>query len=368
MAETLLIAGGGIAGLATALAVAKAGYEAAVFEQADELQEFGAGMQLGPNAAHALVQLGIGKELNKAAGFPEEVRILDGITGRTLNTVRLGEGFEKTYGAPYRVIHRGDLLDALAKACAKQKRITINLSSPVSKISIDDDVSVTVKRKKISGSALVGADGIRSFVRSELVNDGGPELSGQTIGRALIPAEIMPVPESAVHLWMLPGGHVVHYPIRGGKAYNLVAAYDAPWEDEGWNAPATKDEIETWFEDCTGVLRQVLAAAPEWRKWAGADRAPGTAWGVGPATLVGDAAHGVLPYLAQGAAMALEDAATLGNMLSDTKECAAAFRAYEALRQPRTERLYRETRAAGQAYHAGGATRLARNMVLRTMS
>lgn len=368
MSETLLIAGGGIAGLACALAGAKAGYEAAVFEQADELQEFGAGMQLGPNAAHALSWLGIGEELDKFAGFPEEVRIIDGITGRMLNRVRLGEGFKATYGAPYRVIHRGDLLEVLAKACAKQKAISINLSSPVSDFSQEDGVSLVVKRKKFSGTALIGADGLRSTVRAQLLDDGGPELTGHTIGRALIPAEIMPVPDSAVHLWMLPGGHVVHYPIRGGKAFNLVAAYDAPWDEEGWNAPASKDEIEAWFEECTGVLRQVLATASDWRKWAGADRPPQDKWGVGRVTLVGDAAHGVLPYLAQGAAMALEDAASLGHLLSENRDLYEVFRSYETLRQPRTERLYRETRAAGQAYHAGGAVRLARNMVLRTMN
>jgi len=369
MSDDILIAGGGIAGLAVALGVAGIGRRARVFEQADGFHEFGAGLQLGPNAGRALQYLGIGAEIDEAAGYPEEVRIMDGMTGKTLNTVTLGKSFQKFYGAPYRVIHRGDLLRLLVNACKTQKSVELNLSSPVKDLTVSNGApALKVGAKTIKGAAIIGADGVRSTIRAKTLNDGGPEPAGHIIGRALLPGHIMPDPSPVVCLWLVPGGHVVHYPIRGGDDFNVVAAYDGEWTDEGWNSTASKEEIEAPFEHSTGKLRDILATVREWHKWAGADRRPASIWGEGPVTLIGDAAHGVLPYLAQGAAMSLEDACVLARELKSYADPASAFRTYEAARAPRVKQLREKSRSLGSMYHAGGPLRLARNLALRAMS
>jgi 2-polyprenyl-6-methoxyphenol hydroxylase-like FAD-dependent oxidoreductase len=368
MSDEVLIAGGGIGGLAAALGVAMVGRSARVFEQADAFQEFGAGLQLGPNAHRALEFLGIGSEIDTVASQPEEVQILDGVTGKQLSTITLGEEFRNIYGAPYRVIHRGDLLRLLVKACKRQKNIELNLSSPVKGLTVEKGVpALKAGGKLIKGAAIIGADGVRSTIRAETINDGGAVPTGHIIGRALIPGHIMPDTSPVVCLWMLPGGHVVHYPIRGGKDYNVVAAFDGNWQEDGWTAPASKAEIEERFEHCTGRLRDILAVVREWHKWAGTDRNPIKVWGDGPVTLIGDAAHGVLPYLAQGAAMSLEDACVLSRELKSAPDPTSAFRAYETERAPRVKRLRETSRNLGTMYHAGGPVRLARNIALRAM-
>lgn len=370
MAKQILIAGAGIGGLASALALAKGKQRVLVLEQAPLVEEIGAGLQLGPNATSVLQALGVDEEVSSFAGFPEEVRILDGLTGKTLNKVVLGPDFVERFGAPYRVIHRGDLLGALLKAAQARKTIKIETSARVQAFEDQGEKGIeletAVGRRK--GGFLIGADGVRSAVRAQLLADGGPTPAGHIIARSLVSAPQMPVTDNAVTLWLVPGGHVVHYPLRGGRVFNLVAAWDGDFKEDTWGMAAEAAEVEALAKDAHPRLREILAAAPNWRKWAAAHRAPVATWGQGNVTLMGDAAHPVLPYLAQGAVMALEDAVVLADHLAKAEAVPDALRAYEAARQPRLEQMYDMCRKAGMAYHAGGVFRVIRNLILQRMS
>ncbi len=369
MTDDFIIAGAGIGGLAAALALSQAGKQVRVLEQAADIAEIGAGLQLGPNASSVLQKLGIDDDISKLASFPDEVRMLDGVSGKQLNRVVLDEEFRERFGAPYRVIHRGDLLGTLLRACRQQPSIAIETNAQVRSFSAEaSSIAVESKAGKRSAGALIGADGNRSSVRAQLLEDGPPEFAGHIIARALVPAIDMPLKDNAVCLWLLPGGHVVHYPVRGGEAFNLVVAWDGSWEDDGWSAPAEAIEVAAITKQAVAPLRSVIKAAPSWHKWAAADRMPAEKWGEGRVTLLGDAAHPVLPYLAQGAVMALEDAIVLRDAIGSHDETAEAFRTYEAARQPRLKQMLEMCRKAGLAYHAGGGFRHIRNFVLRAMS
>ena len=370
MAKQILIAGAGIGGLASALALAKGKQRVCVLEQAPLVEEIGAGLQLGPNAASVLQALGIDEEVSTYAGFPDEVRILDGITGKTLNTVRLGADFVERFGAPYRVIHRGDLLSVLFKAVQTRKLIKLETSARVQGFNDlgEKGIELETAKGRRKGSLLIGADGIRSAVRAQVVGDGAPTNAGHIIARSLVSSAQMPSSDNAVTLWLVPGGHVVHYPLRGGRVFNLVAAWDGDWAEATWGMSAEATEVEALAANAHPKLREILAAAPNWRKWAAAHRAPSNTWGAGNVTLLGDAAHPVLPYLAQGAVMALEDAVVLADELAKTGTVSAALRSYEAARQPRLAQMYDMCRKVGMAYHAGGVFRMVRNLILRRMS
>jgi len=291
------------------------------------------------------------------------------VTGKRLNRVVLDSEFVTRFGASYRVIHRGDLLSTLLRACEAQDAIAIETATLVQSFS-DSGTSVEVQTRKgaRTGSALIGADGIRSAVRGQLLDDGPPEDAGHAIARALIPAADMPLKDNAVCLWLIPGGHMVHYPVRGGEMYNLVVAWDGDWSEVGWSAKATAVEVEAVTAKAVRQVQDVLRAAPSWRKWSAADRPPGEKWGEGRVTLLGDAAHAVLPYLAQGAVMALEDAVVLAKELGTQPTTEETLRAYEAARQPRLEQMHEMCRKAGMAYHATGGFRMMRNLILCTMS
>ena len=370
MAKQYLIAGAGIGGLASALALAKGKQRVCVLEQSPLVEEIGAGLQLGPNASSVLQALGVDEEVSSFAGFPEEVRILDGLTGKTLNKVALGPDFVERFGAPYRVIHRGDLLGVLLRAAEARKTIKIETSSKVQSYSDlgERGVEVETDAGRRKGSLLIGADGIRSSVRAQLLGDGGPTPAGHVIARSLVSSAHMPVSDNAVTLWLVPGGHVVHYPVRQGRVFNLVAAWDGDFAEATWGMGAEAGEVEALAEGADARLKDILKAAPNWRKWAAAHREPVTTWGAGHVTLLGDAAHPVLPYLAQGAVMALEDAVVLAAQLDAHESAEKALRAYEAARQPRLAQMYDMCRKAGMAYHAGGPFRFIRNLVMRRMS
>lgn len=362
-----LIAGGGIAGLASALGLARIGREARLLEQAAAFETVGAGLQIGPNAVRALKYLDAWDAVAPASFAPPAIVIRDGHSGRILQNIPL-DGFERRFGEPYRVIHRADLLAGLVGRAGSHPGIALSTGMLVKGFADRGDrVEVETGAAALSGEALLGADGIRSAIRQEIIADGPPVRHPESLFRALVSIDAAADSRlAAITLWLCRGGHVVHYPVRGGTALNLVvAAVGAGWAGEGWSAPAAQPEVLAHFPDMHADLRNVLTLASGWLKWAAASRAPAPTWSRGRVALIGDAAHAALPYLAQGAAMALEDAVTLCVEIERNGAAAAAFGAYQARRMPRTGRMVRESRKLGDIYHAAGPLRLARNIVLR---
>jgi len=363
----VLIAGGGIAGIASALGLARIGREASLLEQAAAFETVGAGLQIGPNAVRALKYLDAWDAVAPASFAPPAIVIRDGHSGRVLQHIPLN-GFERRFGEPYRVIHRADLLAGLVERAESHSGIALATGTHVkSFVDRGGHVEVETEAAVIPGEALLGADGVRSMIRGELVGDGLPVRHPESLFRAL--ASIDAGTDSrlaAITLWLCRGAHVVHYPVRGGTALNLVvAAVEARWSGEGWSLPALSPEVLAHLPDIHEDLRNALALPSGWLKWAAASRAPASTWSRGRVALIGDAAHAALPYLAQGAAMALEDAVTLCVSIERNGTLADAFRAYQVLRMPRTERIVRESRKLGNIYHAAGPLRIARNLVLR---
>ncbi len=365
------IAGAGIAGLASAIAMARCGHRVTVLEQAVAIDEVGAGLQIGPNAAHALRELGVWDALQPNTFAPQHIVIRNGWTGRTLSRIDLVNRFERRFGAPYRVAHRADLIAALLQTAQSLPAICIRTDCPVAGyLKLDDSLSVDLAHAEpLPADALIGADGIHSRIRNTLLNDGPPDYAGHAIYRALMPSTDVPeaTDRHSVTLWLCPGGHVVHYPVGAGRQMNIVAVADSRWVEDGWHTRAEPAEVASHYRDIAAPLRDLLAAPASWHKWAAADRRPVSRWGEGPVTLIGDAAHPCLPYLAQGAAMALEDAVTLGQHCSATDRIETAFRNYEAARRLRTARVTRHSRTVGRLYHMRSLPALARNLVMAAL-
>lgn len=363
----ILIAGGGIAGLASALALARGGRSARVLEKAAAFETVGAGLQIGPNAVRALKYLDVWDSIIGACFAPPRIVIRDGHSGRLLQEIALGAQFERRFGEPYRVIHRADLLAGLVDRARDHAAIELLTHAEV-KGFIDKGgyVEITTSAGPHRGEALLGADGIRSVIREELGADGSVTRRDQILYRALTSFD-GPMPDhlAAISLWLCRRGHVVHYPVKGGKALSVVAALDGRWGSEEWSAPADRQELMAHFVKIHPDLFHVLAISSPWHKWAAADLAPVASWSRNRATLVGDAAHAALPYLAQGAAMALEDAVTLARCTGRANTIIEAFRAYETLRKPRVRRIAEASLRLGRIYHAGGPLRAVRNALLR---
>jgi 2-polyprenyl-6-methoxyphenol hydroxylase-like FAD-dependent oxidoreductase len=369
--ESFLIAGGGIAGLAAALAVAGTGRTATILEQAPVFEEVGAGLQLGPNAVKSLKLLGAWEAIAPWTFTPQRLVIRDGHSGVTLLDVDLGGLFEQRFGEPYRVIHRADLLAGLLSFARASREIILRPGKRLTGFTelAGTVVTETVSGESFSGEALIGADGIRSVIRENLVGGEPAYFAGQVLFRALVPLSEMPVDfdVSAVTLWLCRRAHVVHYPVSAGRSLNIVAAANGFWTDEGWSSHAEPDEVAPSFAGCDSRLVAALAMPTGWTKWAGVRRQPAPFWSKGRITLIGDAAHPMLPYLAQGAAMALEDAAVLSGILSAESDIPAAFSAYEEQRLARTNRVVRSSRRQAWIYHASGLLRLVRNAYFRRL-
>jgi 2-polyprenyl-6-methoxyphenol hydroxylase-like FAD-dependent oxidoreductase len=366
---TIAVAGGGIGGLAAAIALARAGRRAVVLEQADGFAEVGAGVQIGPNGVLALEALGAWKALRPRTVSPRRIVVRDGMSGATLNEIPLGTAFAERYGAPYRVAHRGDLLAALLATARGLPEIELRPGVAVTGFDAGDGgVTVYVEPGgAFEAEALVGADGLHSAVRGPLLGASPPDHAG-VLYRALVPIETVPggTETDCVALWLYPGGHAVHYPVSGGASMNIVVAGKGP-RNGGWGAPAEPADVLACLAHAVPALTALLQAPEDWRQWPAADRPAATRWGDGPVTLLGDAAHPALPYLAQGAVMALEDAIVLGHCIATEPTIAEAFRAYERQRAPRVARLARLSRRQGRIYHMSGPLRLARNAVMSAM-
>jgi salicylate hydroxylase len=363
--RTVIIAGAGIGGLTAALALAARGFRIALYEQAHALQDVGAGIQLSPNAARVLIELGLEAHLRPYLVAPDELRIMNARTGRVLARAPLGSFVEKRYGAPYWVIHRGDLQGVLIAAIHSNPDIALHLGWRIEDfVAHHSGVTVATvsghRSNEERGLALIGADGLWSRLRERLGHRGKARFARHTAWRALAPAQaIAPeLCEPCVNLWLGRHAHLVHYPIRSGEMINMVAIIRDNWQERGWSASGERAEILDRYPAgmWPAQTRSLLAAPKEWRKWALYDRSPIMNWGKGPATLLGDAAHPMLPYLAQGAAMAIEDAAVLAARLGGSVDApATAFREYERDRERRTERVQRSARRNGIIYHMGGA-------------
>jgi salicylate hydroxylase len=363
----ILIAGGGIAGLAGALALARNGRETRVLERAGAFETVGAGLQIGPNAVRALKYLDVWERVVPASFAPPRIIIRDGLSGRSLQEIALDAEFERRFGEPYRVIHRADLLGGLLERAKESSRIELLTNAEVKEFTDRGGyVEVALPAGPQHGEALLGADGIGSVIRRRLGHEGVLRRRKQILFRALTFLD-RPLPDhfAAITLWLCRRGHVVHYPVRGGRALNVVAATEGRWESDEWSAPATRQEVMTHFTKIHEDLFNVLAISPHWQKWAASDLTPLASWSRNRTTLIGDAAHAALPYLAQGAAMALEDAVTLARCTMRADTIAEAFTAYESLRKPRTSRIATASLNLSRAYHASGPLRLARNAVLR---
>ena len=372
--HTVVIAGAGIGGLTAALTIARHGYRVVLLEQAERLEETGAGIQLSPNASRILMGLGLRERLMPHVSTPQLLMIANAASGRVLARAPLAAEIERRYGAPYWVIHRGDLQTALREAVGADPAIVLRLGSQVEDFLAQADC-VTVKARcgnetvAEHGIALIGADGLWSRLRQRLGHGAAPRFAGAAAWRALVPADAIPgeLSAPAVNLWFGRDGHVVHYPIKAGRLINVVAILCDEWREPGWSAPGDRDELLRRVDapDWRGPPRDIVAAADHWLKWALYDAAPLAQWGRGPVTLLGDAAHPLLPYLAQGAAMAIEDAAELGQCLAGAlRDAAPALRLYERRRLARTARTQRAARRNGVIYHMGGLAAFARTLAL----
>jgi salicylate hydroxylase len=374
--RNVIIAGAGIGGLTAALALAQRGFRAVVLEQAERPDQTGAGIQLSPNATRVLIGLGLEQRLMADAVAPEAVDIRSG-RGRRLTRIPLGDYAAARYGAPYWVTHRGDLQAALLDAVRANPDIALRLGTRFEDFVVHGNgLSVACrhgpKAADEHGIALIGADGLWSRMRPRLGRRGRPEFRQRTAWRALIPAtSVAPdLRTNVVRLWLGQGAHLVHYPVKAGSLINIVAIVDDRWDEPGWNAVGSRDELIARFTDRRWAPSacELIAAPESWHKWALHDLPPLRRWGDGPVTLLGDAAHPMLPFLAQGAAMAIEDAAVLAAALARTPDdVPGAMRRYERTRRRRTRRAQRGARRNSRAYHLSGTEALLRNLYLRAL-
>jgi 2-polyprenyl-6-methoxyphenol hydroxylase-like FAD-dependent oxidoreductase len=364
-AQTIIIVGGGIGGMAAALALSRLGIRIKLLEQSSQIGEIGAGVQLAPNAFAALDALGVGQAARNRAVFAERLVMMDAVDGQEVGTFPVDEHFRQRFGNPYAVIHRADIHTSIYEAVAQSPLIEFFTSTHVVEL-IQGERQATVvdsNGNRFTGDAVIGCDGVKSVIRDKLIGDQA-RVSGHVVYRAVVPVEEMPADlrwnEAAI--WVGPNCHLVHYPLRGGQQFNLVVTFHSR-EQEVWGVrDGSKEEVLSYFEGICDRPRQLLDAPKSWKRWSTADRDPIGNWVHGRAVLLGDAAHPMLQYLAQGACMAIEDAVTLGEAVRHCDfDLDAAFKLYEKSRVTRTARTVLSAREMGRIYHAKGVERLVRN-------
>ncbi len=378
--EPFVIAGGGVGGLTAALALAQIGVPSLLFERATAFREVGAGLQLSPNACRVLRRLGVLDALMEQAVQPRYVRLRRGSDGAELARVPLDDA-EKRWGAPYIAVHRADLLAALVERARAENLIQIsNDSSLTGFIQDEKGVAVTYRFdgefRRASGAALIGADGVRSMTRSRLIQNGAdmPAYTGHTAWRAILPAAGLPEAfrRPVANLWFGERAHLVHYPLRGGSIVNVVALVEDTWrggaesDPQFWDNAGDGKFLLNRFKGWRGEARELIEAGETWLRWPLFDRPPLDSFARGRVALLGDSAHPMLPYLAQGAAQAIEDAAALAAAVTaDRENPAAALTAYSAARVMRSRKVQEGARAQGQIYHLSGVKAFARDLALR---
>jgi len=374
----IVIAGGGIGGLSAAMGLAGAGYRVTVLEQAAEFGEIGAGIQIGPNAFHAMDYLGVGETGRSRAVYIDELRMMDAISGEGVATIPVGEEFRNFFANPYAVIHRSDLHSVFAEACFAHANVNMITNQVVTGFQQDaNGVRVfTESGDCFSGDAAIGCDGVRSRFRQQITGgeDKGDvlKLSGHVAYRSVLPLEEMPndLRWNAASLWAGDKCHLVHYPLQGWKTFNIVATFQTEVSDVGVNEPGTQEEILQRFGDIDDKPLSILKKPKDWRRWVLADREPIENWTDGKVTLLGDAAHPTHQYFAQGACMAMEDSVCLTHLLKNAEgDFTRAFHDYQEQRMTRAYRVVLMSREIGKhIYHPTGVHRRIRNEIMRAKS
>ncbi|MEP7068471.1 MAG: 3-hydroxybenzoate 6-monooxygenase, partial [Usitatibacter sp.] len=361
----VLVAGGGIGGLAAALALARRGYPVKVLEQAGAIGEIGAGIQLGPNAFSAFDALGVGERARASAVYTERIVMMDAVDESEVACIPVGEAFRERFGNPYAVSHRADVHTALLEGARRDGHIELVTSTRVDRVEqhANGVRAIDAEGRVHEGAALIGCDGVKSNVRQQFVGD-PVRVTGHVVYRAVVDARDFPadLKWNAPCVWAGPDCHLVHYPLRGGEQYNVVVTFHSRKQEEWGVTEGSREEVMSYFHGIGPRPRQLLDLPKSWKRWATADREPIGAWSFGRVTLLGDAAHPMMQYLAQGACMAMEDAVTLGEALGeDPGDFEAAFARYQRSRVARTARVVLLTREMGRIYHAKGVERLVRN-------
>lgn len=374
-----LIAGGGIGGLAAALATARAGWGVRLYERAPAFSEVGAGIQLGPNVVRVLHGWGLADSLARVAAFPQQLEVRSALSGRTLGRLRLGETMLQRYGAPYVTVHRADLHSLLLEA-VRQTGVVLKLNHPLTQFTQDAN-TVTVQSgdgPPVEAEVLVGADGLWSPVRQWLLGDGPPRSTGHLAYRALVQQADLPkaLRSGDVSVWLGPRLHVVQYPVQGGESLNIVAIVhgEAPGDLDNWDHSTGAQELLAALTGSCVALQNLVRAVPDWRLWALCDRAPmqgAYQHALGRVALLGDAAHPMRPYLAQGAGMAIEDAADLGRALAQALDPAldvpTMLNRYALNRWQRNARVQARAIRNGQIFHADGLVRWGRDLSMKLL-
>ena len=367
----VLIAGGGIGGLTAALCLARLGNSVSVFEQSPVLGEVGAGLQLSPNCTRVLHDLGLEQPIRRSAFLPEGTQFRQWNNGKVIGESMLGASAVERYGFPYYHMHRQDLMSVLVEAVEEDSNIELHTNQQIQGFAQNDEgVSLITGDTSYRGDFLIGADGIHSVIRAGLWGEDKPRFTGNIAWRALVPVKRLPkdliLPMSTA--WWGPGKHFVHYYVRSGELINCVCVVEKEgWEVESWTERGDYNELKSDFTGWHSDIQQLVDQADRDSlfKWALYDRAPMHRWGKGRVTLLGDASHPMLPFMAQGAAMAIEDAAVLAGCLSDRKDISMSLARYEDLRRGRTAGIQRGSRRNATIFHLSGVKAWLRNRALK---
>ncbi|SDC97482.1 3-hydroxybenzoate 6-monooxygenase [Paraburkholderia lycopersici] len=363
----VIVVGGGIGGLAAALAIARQNIAVLLLEQAPQIGEIGAGIQLGANAFTALDALGAGEAARNRTVYTDSLTLMDAVDAKEIVRIETGDAYRKRFGNPYGVIHRADIHLSIFEAVQGNPLIQFRTDTQIRQLE-QSERGVTVidqHGERYTADAVIGADGVKSAVRAALHGD-EPTPTGHVVYRAVVNVENMPkdLQINSPVVWAGPRCHLVHYPLRGGREYNLVVTFHSRQREVWGVTDGSKEEVLSYFEGIHPLPHQMLDRPTSWRRWATADRDPADQWSFGRATILGDAAHPMTQYLAQGACQALEDAVTLGKAIEATDgDFVAAFKLYEQARIPRTARVLWSAREMGRVYHAKGVERLVRNQL-----
>jgi salicylate hydroxylase len=379
--RTIIVAGAGIGGLTAALSLAAKGFRVVILEKAERLEEAGAGLQLSPNASRILVDLGLRSRLAPRAVTPEAINIISARAGGEIARLPLGEAAALKAGAPYWVMHRADLQNALQAEVNSRPDIDLRLGCQFEDVASHAKGLTVVQRRGDArqqelAAALIGADGIWSAVRHHLFPEVQPKFSGLIAWRGTLDATTLPREYTSprVQLWMGPDAHLVAYPISAARQINVVAIVPGTWNRPGWSTPGDGNELKNAFASrrWPSTARMLLGAVDSWRRWALFTLPDLGEWTSGAAALLGDAAHAMLPFAAQGAGMAIEDAAVLAKTLSESSPdgiagIPAALKRYGRQRRSRVLRVQRAARQQGRIYHLTGPLALARDLAIRAM-